>query len=134
MSDGRNPDPRKMCHHTGFKRSCKKLLDSGACQGRWVEVSLNNLTKEGSHAAWGCSDEFHFVMGMVQEKRLLGIQAAVEMRGNAVVNILAESMARQERQHAEAVQMVSQQPAKPVALLVSSENNDGSKNKEEEPA
>jgi hypothetical protein len=97
------PDKKKMCHRTGFEKSCRDLLDSGACQGRWVEVIGRNPQTDAAVHAWGCVDDQVHLLQLAVESRLIGIQAAVESRGNETIKMLGESILRQDHQHREAI-------------------------------
>ena len=101
------PDKAKMCHRTGFEKSCRDLLDDKICQGRWVNVIGKNPQTDEPVNRWGCVDDQAVLIQMSIEARLVGIQAAVESRGNDTIKMLAEGIGRQERQHNEAMGVVS---------------------------
>jgi hypothetical protein len=105
MNDKSYPDKRKMCHRTSFTRSCRDLLDEGVCQGRWVHIQgVNHNTGEPINVH-GCVDDAQYLLQQSFEFRLVGIQAAVETRGDQTAAMIAQSIAIQERQHKEALQI-----------------------------
>ena len=97
------PDKAKMCHRTGFEKSCRDLLDARICQDRWVNIIGRNPQTDESINRWGCVDDQAMLIQMSIEHRLVGIQAAVESRGNDTIKMLAEGIMRQERQHNDAM-------------------------------
>lgn len=118
------PPEKKMCHRTGFEKSCRELCLSGACQDRWVGAEVHDKTKDVKFFKWACVDDLTHYIQFGIESRLLGIQAAVEDRGNSMIRMQGESILRQERQHNEALGMTQRpiqalpvpEPKRPAAL------------------
>lgn len=100
------PDPKKCCHRTGFSKYCHKLVQSGACQDRWVSIQGVNKNTGEEINKFGCVDDHAYLIQLGMEARLMGVQAAVENRGNSMIQMQAEAIARQERQHREAMNLL----------------------------
>jgi hypothetical protein len=84
MQDSTYPDKCKMCHRTGFTKSCRDLLDEKICQGRWVHISGKDRTTDKDIDGYGCVDDMVHIVNQSFEFRLIGIQAAVESRGDGM--------------------------------------------------
>ena len=50
------PDAKRKCHHTGFTKSCRKLVVDGHCQGRWVQVQGVHPQTGEALSRWECVD------------------------------------------------------------------------------
>ena len=97
------PDSKRKCPRTGFTKSCRDLVLKEVCQDRWVDIVVKN-TQTGTQAErWGCVDDLALQVQMSIEARLLGVQAATEIRGDTTNKLLVDGMMRQERQHREAI-------------------------------
>jgi hypothetical protein len=123
MSNASYPDKRKMCHRTGFTKSCRDLLDEGTCQGRWVRVTGVDLNDAGPEPKafdlHGCVDDMQYRIQQSFEYRLVAVQAAVESNRNETCKLLA-----QERQHAEALRIgeaLAESPARQLQYFESKE-------------
>lgn len=99
--DSSFPDKKKMCHRTGFEKSCRDLLDDGTCQGRWVNVQGRNPQTDEIINKWGCVDDQAVLIQLSMEARLVGVQAAIESRGNDTIKMLSEGILRSERNYRE---------------------------------
>jgi hypothetical protein len=97
------PDERKMCHRTGFSCSCLELVSTKKCQDRWVNIQGRNTNTGEDVNKFGCVDDHAYMLQLAVESRLIGIQAAVESRGNETIKMLGESILRQDHQHREAI-------------------------------
>jgi hypothetical protein len=120
------PDEKKMCHRTGFTKGCRELCLSGACQDRWVGAEVHDKTKDTKFFKWACVDDLAHYVSYGIESRLLGIQAAVEARGNDTIKMIGESILRQDHQHREALALsgIDSQIAPPQPLkLIAAEPN-----------
>lgn len=99
------PDAKKMCHRTGFEKSCAELVASGKCQDRWVHINGQNKNTGEDINRFGCVDDHAYLLQIGMEHRLVGIQSAVETRGDNIVKAQMATMHNQERQHREALNM-----------------------------
>ncbi len=99
------PPKEKMCHRTGFEKSCFELCASKACQDRWVHVQGTNAQTGGPIDTWGCVDDQIVTLELDQTRKLHGLQAAIESLRNETAKLLVEQIARQERQHREALNL-----------------------------
>jgi hypothetical protein len=97
------PDEKKMCHRTGFTCSCLELVSTKKCQDRWVNLIGQNKNTGEEVNKFGCVDDHAYLLQMGMEARLIGIQAAVESRGNDTIKMLGEGILRQDHQHREAI-------------------------------
>lgn len=78
------PNEKRKCHHTGFTRSCRKLVTSGACE-RWITLfGLDRNTGQEMNKAQ-CIDDClpHLMIENTQIERETG--AAVESFRNSMV-------------------------------------------------
>jgi hypothetical protein len=83
------PDSKKGCHRAGFQKSCRELLDEGICQGRWQHVTGIDLSTGKEIDGFGCVDDLQGILQQSFEYRLVGIQKAVEKRGDDTVAAVA---------------------------------------------
>lgn len=97
------PSKTKMCHRTGFEKSCFELCASQACQDRWVHIQGTNAQTGEPIDKWGCVDDHVVTLQLDQTRKLYGLQAAIESMRNEVTKLQVEQIARQERQHREAL-------------------------------
>lgn len=120
------PPEKKMCHLTGFTKSCRDLCMSQACQDRWVHITGTNAQTGEAYDKWGCVDDQTVTLELDQTRKLHGLQAAIESLRNETVKILVEQIARQERQHREALNLpgilngtyqITQAPEPGITLL-----------------
>lgn len=114
--DNGYPDKKKMCHRTGFAKACRDLLDDGICQGRWVNVQGRNPQTDETLNRWGCVDDQAVLIQLSMEARLIGVQAAIESRGNDTIKMLSEGILRAERNHKEMMLVADARPSNAVAL------------------
>jgi hypothetical protein len=110
------PDKQKMCHRTGFAKSCRDLLDERVCQGRWVHITGSNMNTGDPIDVHGCVDDAQYLLQQSFEHRLVGIQAAVESRGDKLAGLQVAAIEEQKRQHREALSISSfiQEPPLPA--------------------
>lgn len=124
------PDKAKMCHRTGFAKSCRDLLDEKTCQGRWVHIQGQNMNGKGEPTpidGYGCVDDVQYLLQQSFEYRLVGIQAAVEGRGDAtqaallqLTSLTANVAALTQQQHDEALQAFNK--TRPLSITNSPRN------------
>jgi hypothetical protein len=102
------PPKTKMCHRTGFQKSCFELCASEACQDRWVHVTGDNAQTGEPIDKWGCVDDQAVMLQLDQTRRVHGVWHAIDKMRNEVVKLQVEQIARQERQHREALSFAPQ--------------------------
>ena len=102
------PPKTKMCHRTGFAKSCFELCASEACQGRWVHLTGTNAQTGEPLDVWGCIDDHAINLHLDQTRKLHGLQASMDSMRNEITKLQLEQIARQERQHREALSFVPQ--------------------------
>lgn len=72
------PAKEVMCHRTGFARSCRDLVTSGACR-RWQHVPYETPpTSVARPAPWACVDDHLFYMTLVHGKLIAETTASVD--------------------------------------------------------
>jgi hypothetical protein len=62
------PDEKRCCHHTGFSKSCRKFVTSGACR-RWVDLSFQNVKTGQVAEHYGCIDDMNFPLNQLALKK-----------------------------------------------------------------
>ena len=110
------PDEKRKCPRTGFSQSCRKLVMSGTCQDRWLDLLVRNTQTGTEDKRWGCVDDLALSVNLSIEARLLGVQAATEKRGDMTNSILMDTMLRQERQHREALGYIDEHRSHAIAV------------------
>lgn len=83
--EGLYPDKESMCHRTGFEKSCRELVSSGACK-RWRIVEGEHPQTKAVLRKWDCIDNHLLVLQLDQTKKLLEMGAAIESFRNEVVD------------------------------------------------
>lgn len=111
------PDKKKMCHRTGFCKSCRDLLDEKICQGRWVNITGANMNTGEPMNAYGCVDDVQYILQHSFEHRLVGIQAAVEGRGDAtqaalqqLTSVTAKAAVLDQQRHDQTLSLIKPRP------------------------
>lgn len=101
MSDA-FPPKGKMCHKTGFEKECRVCVMDHGCE-MWKQVQGKNPITGEEISRWGCLEAMQdlFFVDMIRKQN--GMQAAIESMRNELVKLSVEAMARQERQHREAL-------------------------------
>ena len=97
------PSEKKMCHLTGFTKSCLELCVSKACQDRWVHITGENPQTGEPIDKWGCVDDQAVTLHLDQTRRLHMLAATLQDTRNDIVKLQLEQIARSERQHREAL-------------------------------
>lgn len=97
------PPKEKMCHLTGFKKSCFELCASKACSDRWVHVTGTNAQTGEPIDRWGCVDDQAVTLQLDQTRKLHALLATLQDTRNDIVKLQVEQIARSERQHREAL-------------------------------
>ena len=97
------PDEKRLCPRTGFSKGCRDLCLSGACQDRWVDLKIRHPQTGIQESKWGCVDDLSLLVQLSLEARLIGVQVAVEKRGDALISTQLDSIVRQQMQHNEAI-------------------------------
>jgi hypothetical protein len=80
------PSKERMCHHTGFKESCRELVASGKCE-RWMTIT-GQLPQEDtvtSHSM--CIDDWGPFLMMENSKCQRSTSVAVESFRNEMVQL-----------------------------------------------
>lgn len=111
------PPDKKCCHLTGFKKYCRGLVMSGACQNRWVGILGQDpqTGKELNH--FGCIDDHAVMMQLDHTRKLNGMQAAIESFRNESLKVTQQHMLQAAQQHRERVAlMIEEQVREPVKL------------------
>lgn len=119
------PDKKRMCHLTGFTKSCRDLVMDEACQNRWVNVIGQNPQTLEKFNMWGCVDDQTTMLQMRIEHRLMGVQAAVESRGNEMIKMQTEVIVRQDRAHKLALGHSEERSTPPMQLTHAPHVEDG---------
>lgn len=77
-------DPRTTsCPYTGMERTCHQARLERDCP-KWVMFQGQHPNTGGSVAEWACADRWIPFLLADGNRRLVGVQAAVETRGDAV--------------------------------------------------
>lgn len=97
------PPKEKMCHLTGFTKSCLELCSTKACQDRWVHVQGVNAQTGEALDMWGCVDDQAVTLQLDQTRKLHALLATLQETRNDITKLQVEQIARQERQHREAL-------------------------------
>lgn len=96
MSDSLPPKEKK-CHCTGFAKSCRALVTSGACSNRWQLLQgLNPQTKETINL-WECVDNHIPTLLMSIGKATNELGAATESFRNQVTKIGRKQIEQRDR-------------------------------------
>lgn len=111
------PPDKKCCHLTGFKKYCRKLVMSGACQGRWVGVAGTNPQTGEQLDHYACIDDHAVVLQLDQTRRVSGMQSAIESLRNETVKILSQNMLQQAQQHRETLALTVETQMRMPELL-----------------
>lgn len=97
------PPEKKMCHLTGFTKSCFELCATKACQDRWVHVQGTNAQTGETLDLWGCVDDQIVNLQLDQTRKLHALLATLQDTRNDITKLQVEQIARAERQHREAL-------------------------------
>lgn len=77
-------DPRTTsCPYTGMARSCHEARLDRDCP-KWLMFQGQNPNTGELVAEWACADRWMPLLAADTNRRLVGVQAAVETRGDAV--------------------------------------------------
>lgn len=87
------PSKDRMCHCTGFARSCRELVTSEAC-GRWSKIEGTHPQTGAPLDQWGCDDDHEKLLLMNIARHVVGTQAATESFRNVVVKQYEHSVAQ----------------------------------------
>lgn len=91
------PDPKIMCHRTGFTRSCKEIVVEGQCR-LWTQIMGVNPNTGDKIDRWGCADEFLPLLMIENSQQQRQTGAAIESFRNEMVK--ANRLALQFNGHA----------------------------------
>lgn len=97
------PPKEKLCHLTGFTKSCFELCAEKACQDRWVHVQGTHAQTGEPIDKWGCVDDQIVTLQLDQTRKLHALLATLQDTRNDITKLQVEQIARQERQHREAL-------------------------------
>jgi hypothetical protein len=85
-------DRKVKCHRTGFTKTCRSLVDSGACT-RWVQMAgADHEGKPVNH--WDCIDNWSITVGLNTAQQVRQLAASVEGARN-VLALMSKAAARQ---------------------------------------
>lgn len=79
------PKETTKCHLTGFEKSCRELVASGACQ-RWINVQGMNPQTGETVNQWNCTDNWMPMLLIENSKKLNEVGAAIESFRNETVS------------------------------------------------
>lgn len=84
MSTSPIPDPKIMCHRTGFTRACRDIVVEGQCR-LWTEILGKHPQTDETVHQWGCADEFLPLLMIENSQQQRQTAAAVESFRNEMV-------------------------------------------------
>lgn len=70
------PDKDKLCHHTGFEKTCLGLVAGGTCQ-RWRALPGKDVFTGEAREQWGCIDDLVLQLQGEAMRENSGTHAAV---------------------------------------------------------
>lgn len=76
------PSPARMCHRTGFEKSCRKLVAEGHCE-RWASHDLIHPITKVQAKESGCADDLSLLMLMRINNAQIETTASVDKTHNA---------------------------------------------------
>ena len=74
---------------------------------KWISIKMDHPQTGEQIDRWECADTHNTIILVDILRKLNGVQAATESRGNDTIKMLGESILRSERQHREAMGMLS---------------------------
>lgn len=90
-------DPRNTaCPCAGMKRTCHQVREKWDCP-KWISFFGTNPNTGEKVAEWACADRWQPFLLADLNSKLIGVQAAVESRGDATSEQQARSAAALER-------------------------------------
>lgn len=104
MSTVDRPPKRKRCPHTGFAKSCRKLVEAGHCD-RWTEISRQNAQGKAFNVA-RCNDDWGVHLQVETSTNLRRLGKVAQQSRNIAARALGEAPAAP-----------SLPPARPPAML-----------------
>lgn len=84
------PPKERMCHLTGFTKSCRQLVNDEAC-GRWSQVQGRHPQTGVEMDRWACVDDHIPTLLLTIAKLTLEAGAATESFRNEVMGRAAEA-------------------------------------------
>lgn len=79
------PPKERKCHHAGFAKGCRTLVNSGAC-AKWTNLQGEHPQTGEKLNKWGCNEDFtHLLLIEVARKAHEGAAATLDFR-NAVLD------------------------------------------------
>lgn len=85
------PDKTKMCHRTGFEKSCRNLVADGVCT-RWMQIQGNNPNTGEPVNRYDCVDDWVPLLLIENSQQQRQTGAAVESFKNEMVKANENSM------------------------------------------
>ena len=71
------PNEKRMCHHTGFKKQCRKLVTDGHCE-RWIHLQGYDVNTGVEFSESNCADDWHLKVGLENARQVKSNAAAIE--------------------------------------------------------
>lgn len=86
MTNPAIPPKERKCHHTGFTKSCRALVTSGACP-RWMQILGTNPNTGEEAQRWDCVDNWMPLLMIENSQMQRQTGAAVESFRNIMVQL-----------------------------------------------